>query len=243
MNFAKELLKLGNEHFEEPREYFNSQKERYLGNFKIIKNYLNKENIILDIGCSPAFFLATLRRIGYNVRGLDINPSKEKEFIKKEKLKIKKCDIEKQKFPYSSESFDRVILTEVFEHLYVNPLFTLEEIKRVLKKTGIFILTTPNGYSIKRIAKFLIGKGLGENPFYEFNKLNGVGYRGHIREYSAKELTEFLEKKGFVVKRIFYVYYPHLGLRKKPFLSFMIKSIYKLFPLIRSHLIIISTKK
>lgn len=242
-NFADELLKLGKEHNQKQSEYFNGQKERYLGNFKLIQNYLNNKDVILDVGCCPAFFLSALKRIGYNVVGVDIDPRKEKEFIKKEKLKIKKCDIERQRIPYRDEYFDKVILTEVFEHLYVNPIFALKEIKRVLKKTGIFILTTPNGYSLKRIAKFLTGGGLCENPFREFNYVNELGCRGHIREYSTKELTEFLEKIGFNVKKVFYVFYPHLGLKTKPLLSYMIKLIYKIFPRIRSHLIIITNKR
>ena len=104
-------------------------------------------------------------------------------------------------------------------------------------------MTTPNGYSLKRIIRFLQGEGLGENPFEEFNKLSRFGYRGHIREYSAKELKIFLEKTEFNVKDVFYVYYPHRGLKKKPFLSFIAKVIYTLFPRIRSHLIIMASRK
>lgn len=220
--------------------YFKGQKSRWAENYKIIKHYLNKKEKILEVGTYPSFFLATLKRCGYNVEGLDINPEREKSFLKSENLMVRICDIEKDKFPFKNDSFDKIILSEVFEHLYVNPVFTMKEIKRVLKGGGTLILTTPNGYSAKRIYNFIIGHGTSENPFNEFNKINTIGHRGHIREYSIYELKDFLIKSGFTIKRIYYISFNHLRLEKKPILSLFIKSIYFIFPKLRSSLFIVA---
>jgi len=223
-------------------KYFLGQRLRWIGNFKVLKEYLNKKDKILEVGSFPSYFLATLKEGGYNIEGLDIDPNREKNFIKDKELIVEKCDIEKELFPIKDNETDKVILGEVFEHLYINPIFTMKEIRRILKKKGKLILTTPNGYSIKRIINFLKGKGASENPFDEFDKLNTVGHRGHIREYSVYELKDFLKKSGFKVEYIYYISFDHLRLKSKPFLSLIIKFLYWMLPKFRSHIIIIAKK-
>lgn len=238
-----ESLKKFDQKTKSVKGYFYGQKSRYIKNYYKIKRELNKRDLILDIGANPPYFLASLKRIGYNIEGLDINPNFDSELIKEEKLTIKKCDIEKERFPYKDNYFDKIILSEVFEHLYVNPIHCMKEIRRILKKGGKLILTAPNGYSIKRIFNFLMGKGLSENPYREFNLFNQLGYRGHIREYSAKEMINFLENTGFFIIKTEYISYQHMRLRNSPINSLFIKIIYFLFSNFRSHIIIIANKK
>lgn len=233
-------LKLFDEKTKSIKRYFYGQRSRYIDNYDMIKKFLSLNNRILDVGANPLYFLATLKRLGYHIEGLDINPNLDSDLIKKESLKITKCDIEKEKFPYEDHSFDVVILSEVFEHLYVNPLHCMREIKRILKKDGKLILTTPNGYSLKCIGNFVLGRGLSENPFREFNLMNTHCYRGHIREYSMGELKDFLQKTNFKIEDSFYISYEHVGLRNKNLLRIFSKFIYFIFPKFKSHIIIIA---
>lgn len=223
-------------------DYFLGQKSRFLKNFGIIKNYLKKEDKILDVGTYPSYLLATLKRIGYNIEGVDLNPKREIDFIKKEKLKIKKCDIEKDKFPYKNNTFDKIILGEVFEHLYQNPIFALKEINRIMKKDGLLILTTPNAYSLKRVIHFFLGRGLGENPYNEFDKLNWAGHLGHIREYSKPELKFFLKEIGFRIEKVIFEYYGHKRFEKNRLIKSCLNVFYSLFPKFRPHIVIIARK-
>lgn len=223
-------------------DYFLGQKSRFLKNFGIIKNYLKKEDKILDVGTYPSYLLATLKRIGYNIEGVDLNPKREIDFIKKEKLKIKKCDIEKDKFPYKNNTFDKIILGEVFEHLYQNPIFALKEINRIMKKDGLLILTTPNAYSLKRVIHFFLGRGLGENPYNEFDKLNWAGHLGHIREYSKPELKFFLKEIGFRIEKVIFEYYGHKRFEKNRLIKSYLNVFYSLFPKFRPHIVIIARK-
>jgi len=46
-------------------KYFLGQRLRWIGNFKVLKEYLNKKDKILEVGSFPSYFLATLKEGGY----------------------------------------------------------------------------------------------------------------------------------------------------------------------------------
>ena len=80
---------------------------------------------ILNVGCG---------RETYGTDFVDKYPQR-KEVIK--------CDIERQKLPFKSSTFDEVYSANVFEHLK-NPNFALKEMIRVLKRGGRLVIKTDN---------------------------------------------------------------------------------------------------
>jgi len=75
-------------------------------------------------------------------------------------------------FPFKENCFDVVISFQVIEHIQ-DDINYLHEVYRVLKKNGIFILTTPNRtYRLKP----------GQKPWNRF----------HVREYDSKTLKKVL---------------------------------------------------
>lgn len=242
--FEKELNELEKYDVEtkHTKKYFFGQRDRYLRNYLELKKIISFKDKILDVGSNPLYFLATLKRLGYEIEGIDLNPDYDSYFISQERLIIKKCDIEKERFPYKDESFDKIIFSEVFEHLYVNQIHCLNELRRILKKGGKLILTTPNGYSLKRILNFILGKGMSEDPYKCFEDFIKMGIRGHIREYSSKEINNFLKRTGFTVKKGIYLFYPHQRIKDKFFLSNLVSFFYLIFPTFRSHIIFIIEK-
>ena len=111
----------------------------------------------------------------------------------------------------------------------------MQEIIRVMKPGGIFILATPNLFSLENISKFLLGRGLAANPYNEFEKLQKYGHMGHIREYSSREVTDFLKKIGFQPIKVIYKSY------NKSRRS-LVDLTYRIFPFWRPYQIIISKK-
>ncbi len=201
---------------------FNDHKNRYLKDIDLISTHY-KGGKVLDLGANPFHLTFCLKELGYDITGVDINPEPFKEFIKKYDLMIIKVNIETEKLPFKDGSFDFVIFNEVFEHLRINPIFTLKEINRILKKDGILLLTTPNLYALHKILMFNFGKGFND-AYNEFNKLNTYGYVGHIREYSTKEVSDFLENTNFKIEKVVYRN-DYSFFMYKSFKSFFAKSI------------------
>lgn len=197
-NFTKENPSL--KHF--LWDSFNDHKIRYKQDLELINRYF-KEGKILDVGASPFHITFCLKQLGFEVTGVDINPDPFKSFINKYNLVIKKTNIETEELPFKTNAFDFIIFNEVFEHLRINPIFTLKEINRVLKPGGVLLLTTPNLYAIHKIFMFNLGKSFND-AYDEFNKLNIYGYIGHIREYSTSEIRKFLQNTNFKIENIVY---------------------------------------
>jgi SAM-dependent methyltransferase len=74
---------------------------------------------------------------------------------------------------FEDESFDVVISMEVIEHIAEQSVF-LEEIKRVLRRNGVFILSTP------------------ERNFYDKGRFDFPKTSSHLKEFSSSEFERLL---------------------------------------------------
>jgi 2-polyprenyl-3-methyl-5-hydroxy-6-metoxy-1,4-benzoquinol methylase len=173
----------------------------------IIESRVNRQNSILEIGSIPPILTQALAKSRFRVVGVDIAPARFATSIQKLQLEILRCDIEQERLPFQDENFDVILLNETFEHLRINPIFTVREIMRVLRQDGVLFLSTPNLRSLRGLYNFIIlnrGAWCCPNVFYEYEKLSKVGHMGHVREYTTVEIVEFLETIGFSVTEIIY---------------------------------------
>ncbi|NPD44300.1 MULTISPECIES: bifunctional 2-polyprenyl-6-hydroxyphenol methylase/3-demethylubiquinol 3-O-methyltransferase UbiG [unclassified Lentimicrobium] len=177
------------------KNYLKSNRKRYLFDIQLISKYY-KSGQILELGSSPYHLTHVLKQKGYSIIGADIDPSRQAKFISDQNLDIVKCNVEDEKLPFKDGEFQFIIFNEIFEHLRINPIRTLREINRVLHKDGILLLTTPNLYSVRNIVNFLRGEGF-DNPYEQFLKLETLGHMGHVREYSVKQVLEFLDNTDY----------------------------------------------
>ncbi len=164
---------------------------------KIIGKIKNKK--ILDVGCGSGVITSFLTRDN-EVWGMDIS-KKALEKAKHYGLKTIQYDIEK-KFPFRKKQFDIIICREVFEHL-INPIFTLQEIERVLNDNGILITSVPNQFNWKKRIKLLLGDNLSSDYFKGFNEWNYP----HIRFFTFKGFKKFLSSGGFKINKNFSFFY------------------------------------
>jgi len=138
----------------------------------------------LELGCSAAGLSKMLRR-GYWV-GYDLDEDVVREYS--QYLKVPAV-VGREKLPFKDESFSSVLMFDFLEHVDEDSLL-LRETKRVLKRGGRVIITTP------RAGRLFIIK------FRNFIGLRKEAY-GHKREgYTPDELITMVKKEGFKIKEI-----------------------------------------
>ncbi|MBV6623526.1 MAG: methyltransferase domain-containing protein [Rivularia sp. (in: Bacteria)] len=113
------------------------------------------------------------------------------------KLESNHFNIEEDIFPYDNEQFDVVLFCEIIEHLLMDPIRVLKEIKRILKPNGVLILTTPNVSRLENVAKMVAGVNI-------YDPYSGYGpYGRHNREYNKHEIYLLLDYLGFSIDAMF----------------------------------------
>jgi SAM-dependent methyltransferase len=212
--------------------YASNHANRLAHDVDLITAFVPRGSRILDVGCVPPALLAALDGLGYCGVGVDIAPRRFEECIAERALDVRQADIERDALPFDDASFDAIVLHEVFEHLRINLIATMSELARVLRPGGLLFLSTPNLRSYKGLYNFIVnGQAASCSPgvYPQYAKLRELGHMGHVREYTAREVTEFLGQVGFSVDTIVYrgaIRVRHLRLRLlemcqplRPFLS------------------------
>lgn len=143
-----------------------------------------KKNRILDVGCgSFPYFLKSSNF--FQKYGVD--SSIKPEVFKDTTFVINKIDIEAEKLPYPANNFDAVTMLAVFEHIGEDKLpFVLGNINRVLKKDGIFIITTPSPWSSSLL--FALSR---------IGLVSKVEIDDHKHSLSPDKIKNILNKAGF----------------------------------------------
>lgn len=112
---------------------------------------------VLEVGCGAGHILEQIK--DGMLFGIDISEIQIQRSMKRlgERVELKKAPGEK--IPYEDRFFDKVLCSEVIEHV-LEPAEVLKEISRVLKDDGILSLTIPNEDVINSAKIFLNKTGL-----------------------------------------------------------------------------------
>ena len=212
----------------------------------LIGNFLEGQGKILDIGCGMGILASDIKeRYNSEVYGIDINGTAVKYAVKAG-IQAKVGDIEKR-LPYASKSFDVVLIIQVIEHVLGTDDLILEA-KRVLKKNGLLIISTPNLSNWFNRIIFLFGF----QPFFTEvslkDKTFGLGFTrgmsgnretvGHLRVFTLRALRDLLNYYGFKTNFIRGGNLYYLPKYLQP-----IDKIFSLFPGLASDLIVIAKRE
>jgi len=149
-----------------------------------------KDGNLLDIGCGkPAefmldgsflIFIDRKNSVGIDINDLKINSFK---FVKASVLNL----------PFENETFDNIVAMEILEHIEEVDR-ALSEIKRVLKKDGVFIMSTPDNSLLWKIVWFLWSNSFGR-----------MWRHKHLIEYTSDEWIKLVSKyfKIIEIKKYF----------------------------------------
>lgn len=162
---------------------------------------LQKGDKVLDVGCGDGFYLHLLSNLGLDLKlygsDFDQNALKSAKIVLHGKnIPLTQADLMK-KLPYRENFFDKIVMSEVAEHL-PNDLKGLKEVNRVLKPGGILCITVPNARypllwdPVNKIRELFFGNHFSDG-FWA-----GIWY-GHIRLYNKEELEKVVSKANFKV--------------------------------------------
>ncbi len=149
----------------------------------LIKEHTPKGGKILDVGCGD-MNLANLLP-DYDWTGLDINS-------KQGNPRRVEHNIEVTPYPLEANSFDTIVCSEVLEHMF-NPLDITKEIRRLIKPTGTYVMSTPNFHYLDNYLTYFSNM--------EFN-LSKPWTQEHIRYYTFESHEQMLNAAGFEIETV-----------------------------------------
>lgn len=152
---------------------------------------LNSQRI-LDIGCASGVLTAAIAegRKGSKVTGVDVYKNAI-DFARSKYPNLEFIVADALRLPFKDESFNLVVCAETLEHV-TDPRKVLSEIKRILKKDGVVIISMDTGNILFKIIWFL------------WTKTKGRVWEGsHLHEFNSQLLEDLIRNSGFrIVKRL-----------------------------------------
>lgn len=163
--------------------------------WKTIVNFVDKNDKVLDIGCSSGYLAQKLKELkNCKVWGVDI----DREDVKLAKknceeafvANIETVDLRRK---FKKHTFDKIIIADVLEHL-MNPSKVLFKVRNVLKKSGYIIVSVPNIAHISVRLNLLRG-----NFTYQSQ---GILDNTHTKYFTKKTIIERVRKSGYRIEKI-----------------------------------------
>jgi SAM-dependent methyltransferase len=187
--------------------YLREHRLRLAIDVDLVTEHVTAGARVADIGAAPYVATGALAALGYDVLAVDLRPERFASAIDELRLDVRRCDIESEPLPVADASVDAVLFNELFEHLRIDPIFTMREVLRVLAPGGVLLLSTPNLRSFRGIRNLVVrnqGHAVSGGVYRQYDKLRTLGHMGHVREYTTSETVEFLQRVGLVVESLVY---------------------------------------
>lgn len=148
--------------------------EEHIARYRFAENFCEGKTV-LDIACGSGYGAALLSKKAKKVYGVDIS----KEAIEYSNKNYKEPNIEfivgdVRAIPVEDNSIDLAVSFETIEHVNYNEQEKfIGEIKRILKKDGVFICSTPNMANYPSGSQF----HKGELSLEKFKRILGKGFK------------------------------------------------------------------
>ncbi|NJM05091.1 class I SAM-dependent methyltransferase [Candidatus Gracilibacteria bacterium] len=133
---------------------------------------------ILDVGCATGIFLDGMRRLGWQVQGIEPTHSAAQYARTRFALDVFEGRLEDAQLP--SGSFDAITLWDVLEHVH-EPRPILAELARLLRPGGLLVLSLPNPDSLE--AAFFGPHWLGWDLPRHLNLFRPLQLRHHLAQH------------------------------------------------------------
>lgn len=148
---------------------------------------------VLDVGCAGGYIALLLKRLGYDVTGVELNETMARQ-ARERGIDVLEHDLEAP-VPLPDGSVDAVHACEVIEHLFDTEGF-LRDLARLLRPGGVLVVSSPNLNSLGNRWRVLRGAPL---PMWGASPSDRHG--GHIRVFNRATLEGLLRRTGFAPVR------------------------------------------
>ncbi len=157
---------------------------------------------LLDAGIYPGHLALALARLGhFEISGVGrFVPHAFQRWMAERGIGVEDVDLERELLPHAGASFDRIVATEILEHLATPALF-LSECWRVLRPGGTLYVTTPNVVDLRGRMQALLGRSP-QSHLFGIGRTLRMNEWVHRREYAPDEVARLLEAVGFRVSGV-----------------------------------------
>lgn len=161
---------------EQDHWWFRGRRSVYMG---LLNTHLNNkiQGKVLDLGCGLGGFLPSLKSLGFDVYGAEMDFDSVLYCIKRGFPQCAQTD--SSALPFADDSFDLVTMFDAIEHIEDDHQ-TMAEVARVLKPGGKVIISV---------------------PAYQFLYTNNDRVAQHFRRYNRKSTRMLFEKACLDVER------------------------------------------
>ena len=119
---------------------FDEEEADSYTNIKFIEENVLLKPPVLEIGFGEGYILEYFEKLGIKIKGIEIS-EEAINFIKNKNIEVVLYD--GAALPFNNESFNTILSFDVLEH-FESVNYHLAEVKRMLKKKGIYAFQTPN---------------------------------------------------------------------------------------------------
>lgn len=159
--------------------------------FEFIRRHARPPGKMLDLGCGDGTVLWLARKEGWEVEGVELDPTHAAMVQQTHGFTVTASDLES--YAGRPGSWDVVILTHVLEHV-PDPVGALVKIRQLLTTSGVGVLEFPNiDAADARLRRFLSRAGLHKHRYAQDY------VPGHVQEFCRKSFAVACAKAGLTL--------------------------------------------
>lgn len=160
---------------------------------------LQDGDTVLDCGCGYGFYPLLMSKLRPTMTIVGIDEALDRLQVGQEHTPIASfVNGDGQGLPFADNSFDKILLSEVLEHI-PDQQAALKELRRILKPNGILAISVPHAnYPLWWDPASWIWTRLGGKPFTH-TKFGSI-WENHVRLYEPAELVRQVAMADFIVE-------------------------------------------